>query len=55
MCFVMSWQNWRGRCAAGPAISVGNTLKAKLEGLGTCMLQNLGRLVREVREARSQI
>lgn len=54
MCFVTSWQNWRGCCAAGPAFSVGNSLKAKLEGMVTCMLQNLGSLLREIVEASSQ-
>lgn len=55
VCFVTSWQNRRGHCAARPAISVGNTLKAKLEELGTFMFKNLGSLVREVTEAGSQI
>lgn len=47
-------KNRRERCAAGPAFSVGNTLKAKLEWLETCMLQNLGSLLRENIEASSQ-
>lgn len=41
-------------CAAGPVFSVGNTLKMKLEGLGTYMLQNLDSFLREIIEASSQ-
>jgi len=37
-CFVRSWEDYRERCATGLVFSVGNTLKAKLEGLGTCVV-----------------